>query len=500
MMLLVCAVASLMSGASAQFDADVLILGAGYAGLSAASVLAKHNISFIIIEGNWRIGGRAWSVMFGGKMVEVGSMGLHGPEASINNTVSNYNITGKYVDYESVVVKSHQGQALDTQAEAAWTKLQNAQKIVKNLYREIKEGKIADMSMRVALENGQWFPRTPLEDVIEIYDYDFEFSKVPALMSTRGFQSVSDIQDKMFLSTDQRGLQDVMERFASSFMNTSGPQIKLFESVDSINHTDTSVSVSTTGGTTFMGKYAIVTFSMGVLKSNNDMFNPPLPAWKLDTIYKTNMNAYTQIYVKFASTVTNFWGSEQYILHAHPRRGYYPIIINLEAMGFFPTGTNILLFVVTGEEARRVDRERNATVKAEVTAVLKGMYGQETPEPERVFVAGWTGNPYTLGSFTSRQVGDDGNPRFMEALKSRVGRVYFAGEAYDDVMDGFLEGASRSGKHTGVKLWECMMDNKCPQFNPSPPTPPPSPTTCEAPLLSLPLATLLACMMAVFLK
>ncbi|XP_067677394.1 uncharacterized protein [Haliotis asinina] len=500
MMFIVCAMAFLLSGTSAQYEADVLILGAGSAGLSAASVLARHNVSFIIIEGADKIGGRIRSTMFGGKMVELGSSALYGTESSINSTVGMYNITGQYVDYDSVSVKSSSEESLDAQADVVWDKLANAQKTVKKLFGDIIEGKIRDMSIKAALENGGWFPKTALEDVIEVYDYDFEFSKVPALISTRGFQSVSDIQDKPFLSTDQRGLQNYMERFASSFMNTSGPQMKLSEMVVGINHTDSSVSVTTSSNKTFSGKYAIVTFSMGVLKNKNDMFNPSLPAWKLDTIYRTNTDSYAQIYVKFADTVTNFWGTREYILHVHPRRGYYPIIINLEAEGFFPNGTNILQFIATGEEARRVEKMQDDQVKAEITAVLRGMFGSTTPEPESILLKRWTTDPLTMGSFTSRQVGDEGNQRFLEALKSPVGRVYFAGEAYDDTMDGFVHGAERSGRYTAMKVKECMMDKKCPKFNPNPAAPTPAPTTCEASLLSLSLATFLACLMAVYLK
>ena len=40
---------------------DVIIIGAGAAGLSAAKELSKQGISFIVVEGSHRIGGRAYS-------------------------------------------------------------------------------------------------------------------------------------------------------------------------------------------------------------------------------------------------------------------------------------------------------------------------------------------------------------------------------------------------------------------------------------------------------
>ena len=40
---------------------DVLIVGAGAAGLAAAKELNKHGISFVVVEASHRIGGRAYS-------------------------------------------------------------------------------------------------------------------------------------------------------------------------------------------------------------------------------------------------------------------------------------------------------------------------------------------------------------------------------------------------------------------------------------------------------
>ena len=40
---------------------DVIIIGAGSAGLAAAKELTKQGISFIVVEGSHRIGGRAYS-------------------------------------------------------------------------------------------------------------------------------------------------------------------------------------------------------------------------------------------------------------------------------------------------------------------------------------------------------------------------------------------------------------------------------------------------------
>ena len=67
----------------AGLDTDVVIIGAGMAGLSAAATLASNHIPFVIIEASHRIGGRAYSEQFtDGSWFDLGCSYLH--EGDIN--------------------------------------------------------------------------------------------------------------------------------------------------------------------------------------------------------------------------------------------------------------------------------------------------------------------------------------------------------------------------------------------------------------------------------
>ena len=57
---------------------DILVLGAGMAGISAARRLAQHGITnMLVVEGADRVGGRVKDVEFGGIRVEVGANWVH---------------------------------------------------------------------------------------------------------------------------------------------------------------------------------------------------------------------------------------------------------------------------------------------------------------------------------------------------------------------------------------------------------------------------------------
>lgn len=57
---------------------DILVMGAGMAGVSAAKRLSEHGINkVVVVEGSDRVGGRVKDVQFGGITVEVGANWVH---------------------------------------------------------------------------------------------------------------------------------------------------------------------------------------------------------------------------------------------------------------------------------------------------------------------------------------------------------------------------------------------------------------------------------------
>ena len=52
----------IMSRSTMSQDFDVIVIGAGAAGLAAADVLARAGKSVLILEARDRIGGRCWSL------------------------------------------------------------------------------------------------------------------------------------------------------------------------------------------------------------------------------------------------------------------------------------------------------------------------------------------------------------------------------------------------------------------------------------------------------
>jgi monoamine oxidase len=84
---------------------DVLVIGAGMAGLTAARTLAERGLKVLVVEAQDRIGGRIWTRHIGDEAIELGAEFIHGrpPElwALIDEAgLETYERSGKQVCFE----------------------------------------------------------------------------------------------------------------------------------------------------------------------------------------------------------------------------------------------------------------------------------------------------------------------------------------------------------------------------------------------------------------
>ncbi len=68
----------LMPNQNSSTSADVLVLGAGIAGLAAARTLTDKGLSVIVLEARDRVGGRMWTDSSLGLPLDLGASWIHG--------------------------------------------------------------------------------------------------------------------------------------------------------------------------------------------------------------------------------------------------------------------------------------------------------------------------------------------------------------------------------------------------------------------------------------
>ncbi|XP_033627045.1 polyamine oxidase 7-like [Asterias rubens] len=447
-------------GEKTNREARVLILGAGGAGLQAARRFHDAGMDdFIILEGADRKGGRVHDTEFGGMTVELGAAWASPSGTETLKIIEKLDLERWISDYDSHTYFNAAG---DTVTDAAYERYDVFEPAMEHVVeirdRMNDDDDIPDMSLRSSLRLGGWEALDALDNVIEWFDFDFEYAERTDVSSTRQ----SETFDDTYFMKDPGGLKQIFDDIAG-FLD--GPEFinhtHLNKKVSSIDYSnDVSVVVECEDGTRYIGEYVLVTFSIGVLQRNHIQFTPSLPEWKRAVIDKSRMGSYTQVYITFP---TKFWDDVEWIVHASDRKGYYPIFLNLQAMGLYPSGTPMLMAHITGDESRRVEAQPADQTKAEIEEVLRTLYGASSPGADGILVSDWSRNPLTEGAYSNWPV--DISDDCFEKLESRVGRVFFAGEATSSEYLGYVEGALESGNREANKIKECMADfSECPIF------------------------------------
>lgn len=89
------------------------------------------------------------------------------------------------------------------------------------------------------------------------------------------------------LVSDPRGFGTLIQDEARAFLEPH--QLRLGSTVRVVSHSESGVQVTLADGSVLRAKYALCTFSLGVLQNDDVRFEPPLPAWKQEAIHSMSM-------------------------------------------------------------------------------------------------------------------------------------------------------------------------------------------------------------------
>ena len=211
-----------------------------------------------------------------------------------------------------------------------------------------------------------WLADSPLKSAMEWYYYDYEYATSARTTSTRiSSQTAGSEEDSIV--TDKRGYATIIQYLAQNVTD----RIKTNHAVHNIKYSTDGVEVETSNGSIFKAKYALCTFSTGVLADQNFVkFTPELPSWKIKAINNLPLGYFTFVIVRFEHV---FWDDNEFLFNAGQIRTKFPVIFNRNKENIQP-GSNILEFVAVGDDARRTETQAQNKTVEEVMDVLREMY------------------------------------------------------------------------------------------------------------------------------
>ena len=434
-------------------SADVIIIGAGAAGLSAARALSSGGLSVIILEARDRIGGRIFTrhITSFPAPIELGAEFIHGQPRETWDVVDAAGLT-------AVEVADSHWQSLDGALRESdlWPRWEA-------VVRQMREAGAPDQPFRQFIEE-----RYGAEDQLE--------TKRLALDFVEGFNAASADRISVAALVAMEGagaafrVLNGYDQVADWLLAGCDPQrvtLRLSVVANEIKWSRGDVEViaiSPAGYSlpSFRAERAVITLPLGVLQAPPGApgavhFNPELKE-KQEAIGKIMMGAVTKIVLRFRE---RFWERNGFTFQ--PAGGRLPPLGFLHSHDeYFPTWWThlpvrapILTGWAGGPAAERLALRGEEFVVGRALDSLRRLFGLERERLADLLAAwytrDWQADPYSRGAYSYIPVGGLDAPRLL--ARPIEDTLFFAGEATDlDGQNGTVNGAMASGQRAAIEI------------------------------------------------
>ena len=421
---------------------QIIVIGAGIAGITAAKKLQTQGYQVIILEGRDRIGGRIWTDNSLGVPLDLGAAWIHTVDGNpLTPLVKQFGIQTMISDLKSQWSYQGVNQLLNESDEMlinkAFQLFMDRVNKLKNESPSLRQITLADIAQQII----------DSEEITGITLKGFRATLSSAIESDVG-DNLANLGLKGFDEDSKFGGEDVV--FPKGYTQlvqaiSTDLDIRTKHLVQQIAYDDTGVQVTTDRGV-FNGSRVIVTVPLGVLKRGSIKFSPELPEKKLAAIEKLGMGALNKLVLKFPK---QFWSSEPhsmaYINGDQPDR--YIEFYNWQKYIQQP----ILVALVSGNFSRSLSQMPESKATQNIFSDLQAMLGKDIPLPTATLLTQWHNDPFAYGSYSTFSV--NGNIQDCDRLAEPIGdRLFFAGEATYGKYIGTVHGALLSGEREANRI------------------------------------------------
>ena len=420
------------------FDYEVIIVGAGIAGISAAKILDNNNISNIVIEANNRVGGRAKKAPESfGHWFDLGCSYLHEGEInpfravakSLNVPIDQQN--GDIFSIEKTKYLFGEKPFLLNKKKKVNESYNNF--LVKlNFYKE----NVEDNRLSTCLNIND--PNYPI-----LFDYLTGLNGIEAnFVSARDFASVNEGKDLIVES----GLANMIDKWAT------GINVILNNQVKQINWGRKQIEIYTKSKK-YVCKSVLLTVSNGILANEDIAFIPKLPDYKIQAIHNLPMGILNKIGVLFKRGTFKENDIGWYVALTDTNDNDKSQIISFEIR---KREKEHMIFFFGGEKGLDVENFPDKYYKI-ITSFIKNQFGNliENNIIEIIHTS-WGKDPFTKGSYSFALPGHSSERELLK--KSLEKKVYFAGEATIKSYYGTCHGAYISGVNAANAIISDLSD------------------------------------------
>jgi len=406
-------------------EVDVVIVGAGCAGLAAAKRLRAAGANFVVLEAMDRIGGRALTTTDDfGVPFDIGCAWIHA--ADRNPFFAEAEMAGWTLH--------HHDMGLDH----LWFGKRAA------TADEMLRVKAADAALNACLEAHDG-PDDRLSSLIadchclranSTFAGPMDFGADDDEISVEDFRSAADLDPNYFT---KEGFGALIHRWGADV------PVQVSTPVRRIRWDGPGVEVETDKGS-IRARAVIVTVSTGVLAFEEIAFTPDLPERHQEAIFDLPMGLLTKVPVRIEGTRLGLMPFDDLLIERHARHDLYFLA--------FPFDLDLMVGFVGGDFAWEMEAAGPAAAVDFVTDRLVDIFGSDLRHAiSHGTMTNWGAERYVRGAYAAARPGKAGA---REVLGEPVGeRIWFAGEALAAGLKQTAAGARLSGDAVAgkVALW-----------------------------------------------
>ncbi|OII31646.1 hypothetical protein BIU98_07720 [Curtobacterium sp. MMLR14_010] len=422
---------------------DVIVVGAGIAGLATARALALRGASVVVLEARDRIGGRTWTDDTLGVPVDLGASWIHGVDGNplwslaaafdietVEFTVGSFQFDGRPIAWHD----PSGARLADVPSGAFLADLHTVDELLPAAVDAAAPGtSYADVVASV-VESLGWGDGRALRVEEYMAHRSEDLCGAPVIdLDAHGL-------DEEHVAGDEVVFPGGYGQYVTAL--AAGLDVRTEAVVSLVEQNDERARVTTADGAVFCAQHVVVTVPLGVLQAGDVRFDPPLVAPAADAVERLGMGVYDKVFLRFP---TKFWDA-WVIRQQGPAGSDWHSWYDMSRV----TSEPVLAALVGGDSARRLETLSDAEVVAEGMAALRYMYGPDVPTPDAVRITRWAADPFTRGSYSYLHVG--ASPEDHDLLGTPSGRVQLAGEATWSDDPATVHGALLSGLRAANRI------------------------------------------------
>ena len=447
-----------------EITRDVIVIGAGAAGLTAANDLKKAGLSVAVLEARDRVGGRLWTDVIDGAMLEIGGQWVSPDQEALKETIEELGLETfrRYREGDSVYVNA-KGELTRFTGEifpvppATEKEMVRLIELLDALVAQIDPDKPwehpdAEALDRISFE--AWIAEQTddqeARDNIALFIAGamltkpaYAFSALQALLMAASAGSFTHLVDADYI-LDERvvgGLQQVPLLLAERL----GDDVFLDQPVNEVHRTDDGVTIVTDAGMTVRGRYVILAHAPILYPWIE--FDPPLPRIKQQLHQHISMGFVIKVHAVYDRP---FWREQ-----GLSGTAFSPYELSHEAYDNTNHGDErgTLVGFVSDRNADDLFRVSAQERKERILESLSHYYGEEAKSPVVYFESDWGAEEWTRGAYAaSFDLG--GLHRYGADLRTPVGPIYFACSDMAGAGYQHVDGAIRMGRLVASQIIE----------------------------------------------